>query len=67
MGQVIYSNQTWFCNACGREHFSPLPRAYGGRAFKVCDKLCHDEIEWRDVLSIQGKEYYPKPVEVTND
>jgi hypothetical protein len=34
-------------------------RGYG-REIRCCDKLCHDEAEWRRTLSILGEPYRPK-------
>jgi hypothetical protein len=40
--------------------FEELPRVYGNH-FKVCDRKCAREMDWRETLSILGKEYYPDP------
>ena len=28
---------------------------------EVCDRNCFKELEWRKILSLLGKEYYPDP------
>lgn len=56
----LYSKQKIFCNSCGKEMFEELPRVYGNH-FKVCDRKCAREMDWRETLSILGKEYYPDP------
>ena len=66
---MLYSNQKWFCTNCGKEQNSPMSvgRYNGsqcvGHEWKCCSVECHREIEWKRVLSIMGKEYYPKPDE----
>jgi hypothetical protein len=56
----MYSKQVIYCNACGKRMVEELPRVKG-RAFKCCSMQCLIEMEWRETLSILGKEYYPKP------
>lgn len=55
----FYSPQKIFCNACGVEMNELFPRVIG-REFKVCSVACHEEIKWREVLSIMGKPYEPQ-------
>ena len=57
---MIYSKQKIFCNCCGREMFTELPNVFGIK-FRVCSKSCIREMQWRDTLSVMGKEYYPDP------
>jgi hypothetical protein len=54
-----YSNQKWFCNCCGKEMFSALTNAIGGKylGYRVCSKECLKEIRWRDTLCIMNVEY----------
>lgn len=59
MRSGIYSEQTCFCNCCGKKMEVPLPTVYGAR-WKVCGEECHREIEWRETLSIMGKPYRPR-------
>ncbi len=35
-------------------------RGYG-RTQKCCSQECYEEFEWRNILSIFGKDYYPNP------
>lgn len=60
---MLYSKQKWFCNNCGTEKNTQMSSGHDGtvgREWKVCSIECHHEIEWKRVLSIMGKEYYPK-------
>ncbi len=60
------SNQTWFCNNCGRKMFSPPAGAFlggFGTHYSVCTIECSREMRWKDTLSMMGKEYYPQPEE----
>jgi len=56
---MLYSKQTWFCNACGKEQHSELPNAIG-REGKCCSLECHRELNWRETLSIMGQTYKPR-------
>lgn len=56
---MIFSPQKWFCTCCGKEMFSS-PCIAMGKKYKVCGDDCHNEMAWRDTLSILGKEYYPQ-------
>jgi hypothetical protein len=60
----MYSKQYIYCNACGQRMFVEIPRVIG-RDFKCCCIECLKEIQWRETLSILGKEYEPK--KETND
>lgn len=51
----LYSKQKVFCQACGKE-FETTFQSWDGR---VCCKECFKELEWRKILSILGKQYYP--------
>lgn len=53
----FYSKQSWFCNCCGEEQFSELPLIIGAKE-KVCSMNCLKEFQWRETLSIMGKDYY---------
>lgn len=60
---MIFSPQKWFCNCCGTEMFTAPCNALiagHGRSYRVCSVECSREMQWRDTLSIMGKEYYPK-------
>jgi hypothetical protein len=59
---ALFSKQVFYCNACGLKCHQPLPNVIG-RKWKVCSLECHREMDWRDVLSTMGKEYYPHTVE----
>jgi hypothetical protein len=64
---VHYSAQKWFCQVCGVEQHEPIANAsYHAR---VCGKKCWHEWEWRRVLSVLGKEYYPdnRPYDADGD
>ena len=61
---MIFSKQHWFCNICGQEQCSPIKsNTYLGAM--ICSSECSEEFEWRRVLSIMGKDYYPKPEKPT--
>ncbi len=47
--------QKAFCRTCGKEMLTDF-KLYDGA---VCDRNCHEELEWRKVLCMMGKEYYP--------
>jgi hypothetical protein len=49
--------QKMYCRACGKEISTDFSR-WGGEA---CDGICFQEVEWRQVLCMTGKEYYPNP------
>ncbi len=53
---TIYSKQITYCMACGKEMRTDFTLWKG----QVCDKECFEEIEWRKILSMLGKEYYPR-------
>lgn len=57
--QAVFSKQKWFCSTCGKEQFSELPKAIG-RTFKSCSVTCDREMQWRETLSILGKDYVKK-------
>jgi hypothetical protein len=59
-----YTDQKWFCQACGREMNAPLTGRWHNR---TCSGRCFYEFEWRRTLSIMGKEYYPDPREYDAD
>ena len=61
---MIFSKQKWFCTCCGKEQFTGMcggTLGCIGPEWKCCSIECHREMEWRRVLSIMGKEYYPDP------
>jgi hypothetical protein len=55
----MYSKQVIYCNACGKRMVTEIPKVFG-REFKCCSSECIQEMQWRETLSIMGKEYYPK-------
>lgn len=60
----MFSLQKGFCRICGKEiewSVGCWP-PYTKKA--VCGKECNKELNWRETLSIMGKEYYPDPTEV---
>lgn len=59
---TLFSNQRWYCTACGARQESPMPQAMG-REWKVCSRECLGEIKWREVLSMMGKEYRARGLE----
>lgn len=59
-GMIFYSKQVIYCNACGKRMEDKIPKVIG-RTFRCCSPECLREMEWRETLSILGKEYYPKP------
>jgi hypothetical protein len=54
---MIFTPQTWYCNACGKKQSSP-PSSAVGRDYKCCSTTCHGEMEWRETLSIMGRVYH---------
>ena len=56
---MIFSDQLWYCNACGKEQHSPPARAPG--RYRCCSMKCVREMEWRDTLSILNQPYKPDP------
>lgn len=54
----FYSKQKWFCNNCGKEQFSEMSKALG-REWKCCSMECVKVLDYRETLSIMGKEYVP--------
>lgn len=54
---MLFSKQEVYCQGCGKK-FETTFSMYGGKA---CGYPCFKEIEWKKVLSIMGKEYYPDP------
>lgn len=64
------SNIEIYCPICGLP-FNPTQRKpeVGGPMFSkgaalpllVCSKACFDEAEWRNVLVVNRKDYYPQP------
>lgn len=52
-----FSKQKVFCQACGKEFETDFLTFKG----MVCGLSCFKELEWRKVLSILRKEYYPDP------
>lgn len=55
----LFSKQIWYCNACGRQQ-TEAPSKAVGRTSKCCSIECHREMEWRETLSVLGKDYYPR-------
>lgn len=51
-----------FCCICGKEFECSVGSSVHGY-FKqaCCTRECLDEKQWRETLSIMGKEYYPDP------
>ena len=41
--------------------YEEIPKVIG-KEFKCCSMECVREMQWRETLSIMGKEYYTKPV-----
>lgn len=59
----LFSPQKWYCNACGKEMFTPPCNALTGGfrlGYKVCSMECCKEMQWRDTLSVMGKPYRPQ-------
>ena len=59
-----FSKQQYFCNICGKEMFVNCCEMLGGGRtvnWRVCSIKCIREAQWRETLSIMGKEYYPDP------
>lgn len=56
---MIFSSMKWFCTCCGKEMLTPCTQAMG-REWKTCSIDCVREIQWRETLSIMGKEYQPR-------
>lgn len=54
-----YSEQEQFCRACGTKFHAQLVSGYASRG--CCSKDCFEEYNWRETLSIMGKDYYPQP------
>lgn len=58
------SKQLVYCSSCG----APMQRSFVACGYTfVCDRDCWQELEWRRVLSILDKEYYPDPKGLNND
>jgi hypothetical protein len=55
---MIYAIHEMHCTVCGRKY--PWRTNYGFSKTRTCSVMCHREFDWRDVLSIMGKEYYPR-------
>ena len=60
-----WTPQKWYCNNCGKEMFSSPAHGHG-REFRTCSRDCYEEIQWKQILSMMGKEYYKKPLEKTD-
>lgn len=61
---MVFSKQTFYCNACGKECFATCSEMMGGGPtlkWRVCSSECIKEIRWRETLSIMGKGYYQDP------
>jgi len=56
----LYSPQVAYCNACGWRMNKPLPDVMG-RTWRCCSLECVREMQWRETLSIMGKQYEPDP------
>lgn len=54
----VFSKQKVYCRACGVEMFADLA---GPCNSITCSSDCRDELQWRETLSMMGKEYYPRP------
>lgn len=63
----LNANQPFYCKNCGAEMMGNPNRKgsapYGG----MCTKECLDDISWKEVLYIMGKEYYPKSTEQVDE
>jgi len=59
----LFSKQKVFCNICGTEFLTNFFE-YEGR---VCGQECYKELDWRQTLSLMGKEYYPKRTNEVSD
>ena len=53
----LFSKQIFYCRACGKEMLVSVQAPY---KYQVCDEVCWEEFDWRETLSILGKEYYPR-------
>lgn len=53
----MFSYMKVYCPICRNEMDGM--KGYGRNA-SCCGKICYEEWEWREVLAILGKEYYPK-------
>lgn len=52
-----YSKQHVYCRACGRRLFIRLA---GPGYSETCGPQCQQDLDWRETLSIMGKDYYPQ-------
>lgn len=59
----LFSKQIFYCRACGAEMLISVQAPY---RYQVCNDQCWKEFEWRETLSILGKEYYPRNKDVNN-
>lgn len=60
----LFSEQIFYCRACGKAMLITVQAPY---SYQVCDAKCWKEFEWRRVLSIMGKKYYPQPQDSDGD
>jgi hypothetical protein len=62
----MYSKQVVYCNCCGRKLEIELPKMMGN-LFRCCSIECIQEMNWRETLSIMGKEYRPPEKKVQEE
>ena len=55
----MFSKQLIYCNCCGNAMYEEIPKVIG-KEFKCCSMECVKEMQWREALSILGKEYRPQ-------
>ena len=58
MSHSHWSAMPMFCTVCGRKY--DWHCGYSWRNSRACSRECHEEWNWRDVLSIMGKPYTPQ-------
>lgn len=58
---MTYTVQKMHCTICGRQY--PWTCNYGFSKSRTCSRECSEEFNWRETLSIMGKEYYSHPTE----
>lgn len=58
---TLYSEQDLICCICGVKYKATVNRTWHGFDQATCGSKCFYEKQWRETLSIMGKEYYPDP------
>ncbi len=61
----IYSVQKMYCTVCGGQYAWTVNHGYPKS--RTCCKECNEEFNWRETLSIMGKEYYPMSSKVEKE